>query len=249
MNEARERFRECWEVLQLAMKGEPFTYDGQFVKLDRPITVRPHFDKAREISFFGAIGSPGSGEIMADMGLAPLSLSQFPDYMLVKILERWRRRMHERGHAAAPDAMLPVSTKCFIGDTDDDAREEARGHMARFYKLQAEHYTTDTTPWGDIKGYEQFAKIFANMRLMGDPAKNDPILERSLIGSPETVARRVNELRAIGFNYVLFSNAMHGVEREVRHRMMRRFAKEVIPLVNSLPVPETPVFEKVRAAE
>ncbi|MBS0243183.1 MAG: LLM class flavin-dependent oxidoreductase, partial [Proteobacteria bacterium] len=144
---------------------------------------------------------------------------------------------------------LPVSTKCFIGDTDAQAREEARGHMARFYKLQAEHYTTDSTPWGDIKGYEQFAKIFANMKLMGDPAQNDPILDRNLIGSPETVARRINELRALGFNYLLFSNAMHGVEREVRHRMMRRFAKEVIPLVNSLPVPEVPTFEKVRAAE
>jgi alkanesulfonate monooxygenase SsuD/methylene tetrahydromethanopterin reductase-like flavin-dependent oxidoreductase (luciferase family) len=249
MNEARERFRECWEILQLARKGEPFTYRGQFVQVDRPITIRPHFDKAREIGFFGAIGSPGSGEIMADMGLTPLSLAQFPDYMLVKILERWRRRMQERGHTVAPSAMLPVSTKCFIGDTDALAREEARGHMARFYKLQAEHYTTDSTPWGDIKGYEQFAKIFANMKLMGDPAQNDPILDRNLIGSPETVARRINELRAMGFNYLLFSNAMHGVEREVRHRMMRRFAEEVIPLVNSLPVPDAPVFEKVRAAE
>ncbi len=247
MNEARDRFQECWDVTRLALKGEPFTYNGKYVKLDRPITVRPRIDKEREIGFFGAIGSPGSAEIMADLGLSPLSLSQFPDYMLAKILERWRRRMDEKGFAS--DGMLPVSAKCFIGDTDTAAREEARGHMARFYKLQAEHYTTDTTPWGDIKGYEQFAKIFANMRLMGDPAQNDPILERNLIGAPETVARRINELRALGFNYVLFSNAMHGVEREVRHRMMRRFAKEVIPLVHSLPVPEAPVFERVRAAE
>jgi alkanesulfonate monooxygenase SsuD/methylene tetrahydromethanopterin reductase-like flavin-dependent oxidoreductase (luciferase family) len=247
MNEARQRFQECWEVTQLALKGEPFTYAGKFVRIERRITVRPRIDKSRKIDFFGAIGSPGSAEIMADLGLAPLSLSQFPDYMLVKILERWRRRMEEKG--LATDVTLPVSTKCFIGDTDEAAREEARGHMARFYKLQAEHYTTDTTPWGDIKGYEQFAKIFANMRLMGDPAQNDPILERNLIGAPETVARRINELRAIGFDYVLFSNAMHGVEREVRHRMMRRFAEEVIPLVKSLPVPDAPVFERVRAAE
>ncbi len=247
MNEARERFRECWEVTQLALKGEPFTYQGQFVNVDRPITVRPRLDKAREINFFGAIGSPGSAEIMADLGLAPLSLSQFPDFMLVKIMERWRARATARGMATT--GMMPISTKCFIGDTDAEAREEARGHMARFYKLQAEHYTTDTTPWADIKGYEQFAKIFANMKLMGDPAKNDPILERSLIGSPETVARRVNELRALGFNYVLISNAMHGVDRETRHRMMRRFAEEVIPLANSLPVPEAPVLQPVRAAE
>ena len=249
MNEARDRFQECWEVTQLALKGEPFTYSGKFTTIDRPLTVRPRVDNSRRINFFGAIGSPGSGEIMADLGLAPLSLSQFPDYMLVKILERWRRRMADKGHAVASDAMLPVSAKCFVGDTDASAREEARGHMARFYKLQAEHYTTDTTPWGDIKGYEQFAKIFANMRLMGDPAQNDPILDRNLIGSPETVARRINELRAIGFNYLLFSNAMHGVDREVRHRMMRRFAEEVIPLVHELPVPDAPAIEKVRAAE
>ena len=247
MNEARDRFRECWEVTRLALRGEPFTYSGRYVKLDRPITVRPRLDKGREINFFGAIGSPGSAEIMAELGLPPLSLSQFPDFMLAKIMQRWRSRAASLGHAT--DGIMPVSTKCFIGDTDEAAREEARGHMARFYKLQAEHYTTDTTPWGDIKGYEQFAKIFANMKLMGDPAQNDPILERNLIGSPETVARRINELRALGFNYVLLSNAMHGVDREVRHRMMRRVAEEVIPLANTLPVPEVPVFEKVRAAE
>ena len=247
MNEARDRFAECWKVTQRALKGEPFTYNGKYTSLDRPITVRPRVDKSRKIEFFGAIGSPGSAEIMADLGLSPLSLSQFPDYMLAKIFERWRRRMTDKG--LPTDVTFPVSTKCFIGDTDQSAREEARGHLARFYKLQAEHYTTDTTPWGDIKGYEQFAKIFANMRLMGDPAQNDPILDRSLVGSPETVARRVNELRALGFNYVLFSNAMHGVEREVRHRMMRRFAEEVIPLVHKLPVPDAPVFEKARAAE
>ncbi len=61
--------------------------------------------------------------------------------------------------------------------------------------------------------------------------------------------RPLNELRAIGFNYLLISNAMHGVEREARHRMMRRFAREVIPLAKSLPVPDAPVFEKTRAAE
>jgi alkanesulfonate monooxygenase SsuD/methylene tetrahydromethanopterin reductase-like flavin-dependent oxidoreductase (luciferase family) len=143
---------------------------------------------------------------------------------------------------------MPISAKCFIGDTDEEAREEARGYLASFYKLQAEHYTTDSTPWGDIPGYEQFAKIFANMKLMGDPAQNDPIIDRSLVGSPETVARRVNELRAIGFNYMLISNAMAGVPREVRHRMMRRFAEEVIPLCEKMPVPERPVLA-VRAAE
>ncbi len=246
MGEARERFRECWEVTRLAIEGRPFTFNGRYVKLDRPVTVRPVLARNKRPEFFGAIGSPDSAEIMGDLGLAPLSLAQFPDFMLMKILSRWKSKATARGHAT--DVTLPVSTKCFIHDTDKLAREEARGHMARFYKLQAEHYTTDSTPWGDITGYQQFAKIFANMKLMGDPAQNDPILDRNLIGSPESVARRVTELRAIGFDYFLISNAMHGVPREVRHRMMRRFAKEVMPIVERTPVPDASTMP-VRAAE
>lgn len=245
MNEARERFREAWEVTQLALAGKPFTYNGTNVKLARPISVRPRLE-GRRPQFFGAIGSPESAEIMADLGLPPLSLSQFPDYLLVKILQRWRTRSESKGFPT--DGALPVSTKCFIADTDAAARDEARDHLARFYRLQAEHYATDTTSWGEIKGYEQFAKIFANMKVMGDPRQNAPILDRNLVGSPETVARRINELRAIGFNYFIVSNATHGVPREARHRMMRRFAEEVIPLVQKLPVPDAPATT-IRAAE
>ena len=29
MGEARDRFRECWEVLQLALEGKPFRYEGR----------------------------------------------------------------------------------------------------------------------------------------------------------------------------------------------------------------------------
>ena len=246
MQEARDRFRECWEVTQLALEGKAFTYRGKYIDVERPIEIRPSLDPGRKIEFFGAIGSPGSAEIMADLGLRPLTLAQFPDHMLIKILDKWSARNDQVGRAA-PDIM-PISAKCFIGDTDQEARDEARGYLADFYKLQAEHYTTDSTPWADIEGYEQFAKIFANMKLMGDPAQNDPILDRSLVGTPETVARRVNELRAIGFNYMLISNAMAGVPRDVRHRMMRRFAEEVIPLCEQLPVPERPVLAP-RAAE
>jgi len=240
MGEARERFKECWEITQLALKGEPFSYTGRYVNIEQPITIRPLLENSRDIQFFGAIGSPASAEIMADLGLTPLTLAQFPDHMLIKILQRWSAKAKANNQPAP--ATLPISAKCFIGDTDEAAREEARDHLAHFYRLQAEHYTTDTTQWGDIPGYEQFAKIMSNMKQMGDPTQNDPILDRNLVGSPETVARRINELRAIGFDYILVSNATAEVPREARHRMMRRFAEEVIPLVAELPVPEAPVL-------
>lgn len=239
MAEARERFQECWEVVQLALSGKPFRYEGRHLKLDREIQIRPLLD-GRKPNFYGAIGSPESAEIMADLDLPPLSLAQFPDYLLMKILSRWRQRSGVLGHPT--DVTLPISAKCFIGDTDDQAREEARGHLARFYDLQARHYTVDTTPWADIAGYQQFARIFGNMKEFAHPSRIDPILDRNLVGSPATIARRITEMRAIGFDYFIVSNATAGVPREARQRMMRRFVEEVVPIVERTPVPEAPVF-------
>jgi alkanesulfonate monooxygenase SsuD/methylene tetrahydromethanopterin reductase-like flavin-dependent oxidoreductase (luciferase family) len=243
MEEARDRFRECWDVLQLALEGKPFRYSGKHVALDRPVTVRPVLD-GRRPNFYGAIGSPESAEIMGELGLPPLCVSQFPDYLLLKILSKWRAKAAALGRPT--DVSMPLSSKCFIADTDEEARAEARHHLSRFYKLQAEHYAVDTTPWSDIAGYQQFAKIFGNMKEMADPAKMDPILDRNLVGSPRSVAQQISRLRAIGFDYFIVSNATAGVPREARHRMMRRFAEEVVPIVEATPVP---ALEPVRAAE
>jgi alkanesulfonate monooxygenase SsuD/methylene tetrahydromethanopterin reductase-like flavin-dependent oxidoreductase (luciferase family) len=49
------------------------------------------------------------------------------------------------------------------------------------------------------------------------------------IGSPATVARRLQELSDIGFNHFVMTTATPGVPAEVRHRNMRRFASDVMP--------------------
>ena len=85
METARSRFSEAWELTRLALKGEPFTFDGEFVKIAEPIVLRPQLSKKMP-NFYGAIGSPGSAEIMADLDLPPLCLSNFPDHVLKSIL-------------------------------------------------------------------------------------------------------------------------------------------------------------------
>ena len=117
MNEARARFAECYRIVEKGLSGEPFTHDGTFWKIKRPIRLRPEPSR-KKVRFYGAIGSPGSAEVMGDLGVAPICLSTFPDKLLVKILERWRAR----AGAAAKDAILPISVKMFIADTDEEAR-------------------------------------------------------------------------------------------------------------------------------
>jgi alkanesulfonate monooxygenase SsuD/methylene tetrahydromethanopterin reductase-like flavin-dependent oxidoreductase (luciferase family) len=226
METARDRFRECWEFTRQALEGRPFTFEGRYARFAEPTTLRPVLG-GRRPQFYGAIGSPESAAIMAELGLPPLCLSSFPDHLLRRILDTWKARRREAG--GDPEATMPLSIKCFVAETDEAAREQALTYLPKFFALQVRHYQSDNAPWGDIPGYQQFNRMFANLRKLCDPANLGDYMAQNLVGSPETVARRLRQLTEIGFNYFIVSNATYGVPRAVRHRTIRLFAEEVAP--------------------
>jgi hypothetical protein len=50
-----------------------------------------------------------------------------------------------------------------------------------------------------------------------------------LVGSVDTICRRIDSLIALGFNYFMVSSATPGTPVDVRRRMMTRFAEQVCP--------------------
>ncbi len=232
MEEARDRFRECWDFTHRAFQGGAFTYQGVHTRWAQPTALRPQPEPGRVPHFYGAIGSLESAAIMAGLGLPPLCLSSFPDHLLRKILETWAEQARAAGHDPAA-ARFPLSIKCFVAETDAAAREQALEHLPRFFDLQVRHYQSDDAPWGDIPGYQQFNRMFGNLRKLTDPANLGPYLAQNLVGSPATVARRLRQLMDLGFDYFVVSNATYGVPRAVRHETLRRFAEEVIPRVTA----------------
>jgi alkanesulfonate monooxygenase SsuD/methylene tetrahydromethanopterin reductase-like flavin-dependent oxidoreductase (luciferase family) len=177
------------------------------------------------VRFYGAIGSPASAEVMGDLGIPPICLSTFPDGLLVKILYRWR----DRAGAKANGAILPISVKLFIADSDEEARDLGRRYYPPYFALQADHYEADANPWTGIPEYADFSRMFANLRKMTDPAELGPFLDSNLVGSPETICKRIDALVALGFNYFMVSCATPGTPLAVRQGMMTRFAEEVCP--------------------
>lgn len=224
MNEARARFAECYRILEKGLSGETFTHDGRFWKIDKPIRLRPEpVDK--KVRFYGAIGSPASAEVMGDLGIAPICLATFPDKLLARILERWRAKAGTK----ADDAILPISVKLFIGDTDEEARELGRRFYPPYFELQCNHYESDANPWADIPEYQDFSRMFANLRKLTDPSELGPFLDSNLVGSVETICRRIDALAALGFNYFMVSCATPGTPIALRQKMMTRFAEEICP--------------------
>ena len=230
MNEARARFMEIYQIVEKALTGKPFTYQGKHHRIDREIQVRP-MPTGKEVNFYGAIGSPGSASIMAELGLPPLCLAQFPDHLLERVIDTWRETRAKMGQPT--DVTIPVAVKLFMGDTDDQARDLARIYLPRNFALQAKHYEVDANPWKDIPEYEVFSRMFANMKKMTDPANLGPMMDLNFVGNADTIGQRIEALQAIGFNYFMVSSATPGVPKELRREMYVRFAEEVAPRFDS----------------
>lgn len=226
METARDRLRECLDIVRLGLSGEPFTYAGAHFNIGREVRVRPT-PQGERVKLFGAIGSPESARLTGEMGVAPLNICQFPFHILEKMLTSWND-----GAAAAgfeDNGHRPVVAHCLMADSDDEAYEMARQYLSAFFLLQRQHYESDSEPWTDIKGYEQFNRYFGNLIALSEPANIDKFSAHNMIGSAKTVAAQVEKLRAIGFNHIMVHPATVGVPRAVRHDTLARFAAEVAP--------------------
>ncbi|GGG34789.1 hypothetical protein GCM10010964_23370 [Caldovatus sediminis] len=232
MREARGRFAEAVRIIRAALSGEPFTFEGRYYRVPDPITLRPTPLAEKPVRFYGAIGSPGSAAIMADLGLPPLCLSTFPDHLLARILHTWRARAEETGRATA-GVHLPVSIKLLVADTDAEAQALGRRYFPAYFELQCRHYEVDRNPWEGIEDYKDFSRMFANLRKLTDPEALGPYLAMNLVGSPGTIRARVAALAALGFDYFLVGSTTPGFPKSLQRESLARFATEVAPAFSS----------------
>ena len=226
MEEARDRFKDSYEILKRGLSGESFSYEGKHFSTKREVRIRPT-PKSERIHLYGALGSPQSATIMAEMGLAPLNTCQFPLHILDKAMAAWSGQAALSG---LPDETgRPIMAHTLIADSDDEAMDLARQHLSAFFQLQSRHYEADADYWVDIKGYEQFSRFFKNLNRLADPDNIGDFAEHNLVGSVQTVSEQVEKLAAIGFNHIIVHPSTVGVPRALRHDVLRRFAETVAP--------------------
>jgi alkanesulfonate monooxygenase SsuD/methylene tetrahydromethanopterin reductase-like flavin-dependent oxidoreductase (luciferase family) len=224
MNDARARFREAWEVIDLALSGEPFTYAGRFVRVPREIRLRPLPARDR-INFYGAVVSASSAPIMAELGLAPICTSIGDLEEPARVLRAWEDAA--AGRSASPHRVIMITT--IVADTDEEALAQARTYVPRYMEAQVRHYRADEVEIARLCGYEQWARTFARWQELTDPAAVDGWTAGQLVGSPETVRRRLAAFVEAGFDHVIVHTSTPCVPRAVRHRWADLFAREVAP--------------------
>jgi alkanesulfonate monooxygenase SsuD/methylene tetrahydromethanopterin reductase-like flavin-dependent oxidoreductase (luciferase family) len=239
MGGSRERFKEVYEVVSTALRGERFSYAGNQIEVSKQVEVRPRVGAAADrVHFYGAIGSPGSASVMAEMGLPPMCTTIGDFETQAGIVRTWEETA--RAHGVATDVMKPIMINCIVADSDREAIEQAQTYIPRFMQAQIDHYTPEETNWEELPDYKAWKGQFAGMRSKTDPANIPPWTEFQLVGSPDTVARRVQDYVDIGFNHLFLHTATPGVPHEVRREWTRRFAHEVAPRFETRERPATP---------
>ena len=225
LDESRDRFREVVEIVQLGLRGKPFDYDGCYYKVPRTVEIRPRADCSR-IHLYGAISSLGSAEIMAQLGLPMFCNALRPLEMHRDVLATWS--------AAKAQVERPIeSTKLLqahliIADTDDEAIRLGRAEFPRFFQAQVEHYAADLVQYDHLKTYE-FRKMHEMREFLCNPDNLDEFMSLQLIGSPETVRRRLQAYIDLGFDKFVVTTNTPDIPSKRRHHWLARFAREVMP--------------------
>jgi alkanesulfonate monooxygenase SsuD/methylene tetrahydromethanopterin reductase-like flavin-dependent oxidoreductase (luciferase family) len=229
MGASRERFREVAEVVREALRGEPFSYHGNQVQVPNEIRVRPTVAGVTtdRIHLYGAIGSPASAAVMAELGLPPICTT-IGDYATQReILRTWEDTALKSGTPIG--GRRPIMINCIVADTDDEAIAQAQTYIPRFMQAQIDHYTPDVVDWEQLPDYRGWKGQFEGMRAKTDPANIPAWSEYQLVGCADTVAARVQGYIDAGFDHLFIHTATPGTPHEVRREWGRRFAAEVAP--------------------
>ena len=134
--ESQARFREALEIIRLAWRGEPFSYEGEFFRVDnavvvpRPVQV-PHPPIRMATTSDETFPAAGRMGLPIFVGLRTTELED-----LQAQLGPYRRAWREAGHPGNGSVYLRLPV--YASPTAAGAREEPRESMAAFFARQTE---------------------------------------------------------------------------------------------------------------
>jgi alkanesulfonate monooxygenase SsuD/methylene tetrahydromethanopterin reductase-like flavin-dependent oxidoreductase (luciferase family) len=181
MEEADGRFDECLDVLLKAWTSDaPFSYRGRYWEFDDIVVEPPPTQKPHPQVWMGA-GSERSIRQVAARGYASLT-------SVASHIDAYRSEVEARGRRFDP-MHVGVTRALFV----TDAAEERQAALERRLQNRVRQLKLATWPDGTVLGGPD--------RATGDPRT---INENSaMYGSPDDIAKRLEELRDAGVGYVL----------------------------------------------
>jgi alkanesulfonate monooxygenase SsuD/methylene tetrahydromethanopterin reductase-like flavin-dependent oxidoreductase (luciferase family) len=225
LSEARDRFDECLDILDLAWSGDSAAYEGAFYKVGDVKFVPQPVQRPKPPVWVAAV-SPETVERYARRGL-PILIDPTATF-------RNAARASETWHAIAPEAaqndQLCISRFVHVAESDEVARDEIasldqRADPTRF--IQEANAPIDHKTGKIASGFEFWERQY----MKGATVDADFRWEnQELAGDPERVIGQIRMLESFGFGELIcdFGNTRQLTVDETK-RAIRRFAEHVMP--------------------
>ena len=198
------RFIEALEVIRGLWGDAPFDYSGKHFTLNGVnSSVRPYQKSTIQI-WIGA-NTPKTIARAAEIGDAWIASPNVKFNWAKGNLELFKKTREECGLPLS-GGNYPIARELHIADSDSDAIERSSHFLQREYAEYAQ-YDLDH---------------FVN--------KYDEYVQKSfLVGSAETVTKKIGEYVGAGFNFFLFRTFWSGMPYEMAIDTLERFATDVMP--------------------
>jgi alkanesulfonate monooxygenase SsuD/methylene tetrahydromethanopterin reductase-like flavin-dependent oxidoreductase (luciferase family) len=231
MGESRERFDEAVEIIKTALSQEVLEFSGQHFQIPR-VSIRPRPLSTDLVDrLYNAWLSPGSLQLAAANGLAPLfAVERKPDEYVAE-RERYDGLRAEAGYK-------PVASKAVSFISVAESEQEAYEHMA--YKLGYADDVKRHYGWGDtekykaIGGYDYYADRGQAMDSMDDATTLAALEAVSLYGTPDTVLQKIEALvAASGCDEIISPFNFGGMSWADGEKCLRLFSEKVLPIAQT----------------
>jgi alkanesulfonate monooxygenase SsuD/methylene tetrahydromethanopterin reductase-like flavin-dependent oxidoreductase (luciferase family) len=228
--ESRERFDEAVQIIQRAWTAERFRYDGRFFQIPE-VRVIPKPLQEPHPPLYQVCVSPDSIESTALRGWPMLNSLLFGSAdQLTASRDRYVATLQKAGRSAAEIAALlarwGVSRQIYVAPTDAQALAETRAaemwYQEAFCKFLIPERIEESHPTLQ-PGFRAMAERLSKVTWEG------LVAETLAFGSPETVARHVEEMRQMGVGQLMCWMNFGGLPQDRVRRSMELFAREVMP--------------------
>ena len=223
--ESQGRFREGLEIIRMAWRGEPFSYEGQFYKIQNA-TVTPRPVQSPHPPIRMAANSDETFPQVAKMGLPifiGLRAAEIPD--LQRHLASYRNAWREAGHSGDPSVYLRIPV--YVSTTEKGAVEEPRASLTYFFERQSRlaRSSVGRAGTGPTDRRQAQADRMANLTY------EDILARKVAFGTAEGVIDRLKQLREqLGIDGIVTELNPGGlIPLELERRSLQLLTRDVIP--------------------
>lgn len=223
--ESQARFREALDIIRQAWKGEPFSYEGRFYRVQNATVAptpyqRPHPPIRMACTTqetFPAVGAMG---LPIFVGLRTTEIPDLRD-CIASYREAWR----DAGHAGDPSVYLRIPV--YVSPTETGAVEEPRESLTYFFARQTELAKAAVGRAG--AGPADRRRALADR--MASLTYDDILAKKVIFGTAPAVIDRIAQLREeLELDGIIAEPNPGGkIPPELETRSLRLFTHEVLP--------------------